>query len=248
MLNVVFSVVRPDLFVASSTSFCSSRTAYSRVVRVSSTSSTINTLLPIRLAISRLLRSSHCVRVTLVPICSSSTPVPSDSYSERPMAWIGILGAPSRLRKDLWKEEEVVLAYCSSNCSKGEARGIRGRWWISGFPGRNLFLSYAPSLLVRICATSVPVSNGAEVEFGGVQRGGGADGGADAKRARTSRAPHSPPPVGASIEKGTYRRIRAGTYPPPPIAIMRFGANSARICSAAFWHSLWTCGDAGACQ
>ena len=104
------------------------------------------------------------------------------------MAWIGMLGAPSRLRKDLWEEEEVVLAYCSSNGSKGEARGIRGRWWISGLPGRSLLLSYAPSLLVRICATSVPVSNGAEVGFGGVQRGG-ADGGADAKRARAPLVP-----------------------------------------------------------
>ena len=41
---------------------------------------------------------------------------------------------------------------------------------------------------VRICATSVRVSTGAEAGCGGVQRGGGADGGADAKRARPSLA------------------------------------------------------------
>jgi hypothetical protein len=31
-----------------------------------------------------------------------------------------------------------------------------------------------------------------------------------------------------------YLRIRAGTYPPPPMAIMRFGRKSLRICSADF--------------
>lgn len=37
------------------------------------------------------------------------------------------------------------------------------------------------------------------------------------------------------------RRMRAGTYPPPPIAIMRLGLKSLRIRGAASWQSLWTC-------
>jgi hypothetical protein len=37
-----------------------------------------------------------------------------------------------------------------------------------------------------------------------------------------------------------YLRILAGTYPPPPMAIMRFGLNSSRILGAETWHSLWT--------
>ncbi|KAH0294577.1 hypothetical protein KCU62_g189, partial [Aureobasidium sp. EXF-3399] len=90
MEKVVFSVVRPSFSVAASTSFCSSRTAYSRVVRVSSTSSTMRMFLPIRLAISRADRSSHCVRVTFVPGTSSGVSVPSVSYKERPMAWMGM--------------------------------------------------------------------------------------------------------------------------------------------------------------
>lgn len=74
--KVVFSPSRPKLFCASSTSFSNSRTAYSRVVRVSSTSSTIRTFLPIKLAISNELKSSHCVRVTLVPGTSSGSSRP----------------------------------------------------------------------------------------------------------------------------------------------------------------------------
>lgn len=65
-LNWVFSP-DPSLSAAAWTSFWSSLTAYSSVVRVSSTSSTIKTFLPTRLAISSDDRSSHCVRVTLVP-------------------------------------------------------------------------------------------------------------------------------------------------------------------------------------
>ena len=37
------------------------------------------------------------------------------------------------------------------------------------------------------------------------------------------------------------RRMRAGTYPPPPMAIMRFGWKSLRMRGAASWHNLWTC-------
>lgn len=40
--------------------------------------------------------------------------------------------------------------------------------------------------------------------------------------------------------KVSYRSILAGTYPPPPMAIMRLGLNSLRICSADAWQSLWT--------
>jgi hypothetical protein len=100
--NVVFSPSLPSSFCACCTSFCSSRTAYSSVVRVSSTSSTIKTLFPIRFAISRELRSSHCVRVTFVPGCSTTPPLPRSSYRESPIAWMGMLGEPGRLRKDLF--------------------------------------------------------------------------------------------------------------------------------------------------
>jgi hypothetical protein len=101
MKNCVFSADRPSCVLASWTSFSSSRTAYSSVVLVSSTSSTINTFFPIRFAISRLLRSSHCVLVTLVPGSSSGPSVPSFSYSDRPMAWMGMFGLPGFFRKDL---------------------------------------------------------------------------------------------------------------------------------------------------
>lgn len=113
MLKFVFplSPVLPAASRAASTSFISSLTAYSSVVLVSSTSSTIKMFFPISVAISRLERSSHCVRVTFVPGCSISLSLlifplascfsGSSSYSERPMAWIGMLGEPSRLRKDL---------------------------------------------------------------------------------------------------------------------------------------------------
>lgn len=57
---------------AASTSLRSSRTAYSSVVRVSSTSSTIRMFLPTRLRISSELRSSHWVRVTRVPGASTA--------------------------------------------------------------------------------------------------------------------------------------------------------------------------------
>lgn len=77
--KLVFSPSRPSCFCACSTSFSSSRTAYSSVVRVSSTSSTMRMFLPIRLAISRELRSNHCVRVTLVPGTSSASPRPRSS-------------------------------------------------------------------------------------------------------------------------------------------------------------------------
>lgn len=77
--NVVFSPSLPSSFCAACTSFCNSRTAYSNVVRVSSTSSTIKTLFPIRFAISRELRSSHCVRVTFVPGVSTTPPLPRSS-------------------------------------------------------------------------------------------------------------------------------------------------------------------------
>lgn len=83
----------PNRRRAASTSFRSSRTAYSSVVRVSSTSSTIKIFLPTRLRISSELRSNHCVRVTRVPgasttvsLSSSFCVVGSDSYSESPIA------------------------------------------------------------------------------------------------------------------------------------------------------------------
>lgn len=59
MLNLVFSSPRPSLCRAASTSFSNSLTAYSKVVRVSSTSSTINMFLPTKSDISREERSSH---------------------------------------------------------------------------------------------------------------------------------------------------------------------------------------------
>jgi len=44
------------------------------------------------------------VRVTLVPSSStaveSAVVVPRDSYRERPMAWMGMLGVPGFLRKE----------------------------------------------------------------------------------------------------------------------------------------------------
>ena len=101
MKNLVVSPVLPSCRVAASTSFSSSLTAYSSVVLVSSTSSTIKMFLPTRLDICRELRSSHCVRVTLVPGSSSGSSCPIFSYRDRPIAWIGIFGEPGRLRKDL---------------------------------------------------------------------------------------------------------------------------------------------------
>ena len=60
-------------FLTASTSFSNSRTAYSSVVLVSSTSSTIKTFLPTRSTmLPKLLKSSHCVRVTFVPGCSTT--------------------------------------------------------------------------------------------------------------------------------------------------------------------------------
>ena len=35
--------------------------------------------------------------------------------------------------------------------------------------------------------------------------------------------------------------ILAGTYPPPPIAIMRLGVKSPSIFDAFAWQSLWIC-------
>lgn len=92
-------------------SFSSSRTAYSSVVRVSSTSSTIKTFFPIRLAISNELRSNHCVRVTFVPGTSSGSSRPKSSYRERPMAWIGMLGSPGRFKNDLDGDDQTVSYY-----------------------------------------------------------------------------------------------------------------------------------------
>lgn len=66
MLNFV-AAPPPIFFRAVSTSFCNSVTAYSNVVRVSSTSSTMRIFLPTRFDISSADRSSHCVRVILVP-------------------------------------------------------------------------------------------------------------------------------------------------------------------------------------
>ncbi|KAL7350904.1 hypothetical protein ACKS0A_08523 [Histoplasma ohiense] len=99
--NVVVSPSLPNCCWATCTSFCNSRTAYSNVVRVSSTSSTINTFFPIRFAISSELRSSHCVRVTFVPSCSIWSSFPRFSYSDKPMAWMGMFAPPGCLRKDL---------------------------------------------------------------------------------------------------------------------------------------------------
>ena len=66
MLNLVSGP--PPIFLrAVSTSFCNSLTAYSNVVLVSSTSSTMSMFLPTRFDISSEERSSHCVRVTFVP-------------------------------------------------------------------------------------------------------------------------------------------------------------------------------------
>ena len=101
MLNLVLSPSLPSFLRAFSTSFSSSRTAYSNVVLVSSTSSTINMFLPTRVDISSELRSSHWVRLILVPGSSTGPSFPRFSYNESPMAWIGILGEPSRFRKDL---------------------------------------------------------------------------------------------------------------------------------------------------
>ena len=101
MLNLVFSPVLPSCRVACSTSFSSSLTAYSKVVRVSSTSSTMRILFPIRLAISSELRSSHWVRVTFVPGASSGPSVPNFSYNDRPMAWMGMFAEPGCFRNDL---------------------------------------------------------------------------------------------------------------------------------------------------
>ena len=86
MLKRVFDPSLPSRCLAVSTSFSSSLTAYSRVVRVSSTSSTIRMFFPTRFDISSELRSSHCVRVTLVPGSSTGPPLPRSSYSDRPMA------------------------------------------------------------------------------------------------------------------------------------------------------------------
>lgn len=36
----------------------------------------------------------------------------------------------------------------------------------------------------------------------------------------------------------SYLRIRAGTYPPPPIAIIKLGWKSCRILGAEVWHNL----------
>ena len=76
MLNLVFSSPRPSFCLAISTSFSNSLTAYSKVVRVSSTSSTISMFLPTKLDISREERSSHWVRVTLVPGSSTGPFLP----------------------------------------------------------------------------------------------------------------------------------------------------------------------------
>jgi hypothetical protein len=103
MLNSVLGWSPPRRCLAASTSFSSSLTAYSRVVRVSSTSSTIRMRLPTRLDISpREVMSNHWVRVTLVPGASTwpSLPSPRVSYRDRPMAWMGMLGEPGFLRKD----------------------------------------------------------------------------------------------------------------------------------------------------
>lgn len=109
--KTVFFPFPPSVCRATSMSFSSSLTAYPSVVRVSSISSTIKICLPTRFCISpRLLKSSHCVRVTLVPGCSISLddlelgPSSEDcksSYSESPIAWIGIFGEPGCLRNDL---------------------------------------------------------------------------------------------------------------------------------------------------
>lgn len=73
ILNLV-SPPPPGIFLlAASTSFCNSLTAYSSVVRVSSTSSTINMFLPTRLDISSVDKSSHWVRVTFVPGASTGS-------------------------------------------------------------------------------------------------------------------------------------------------------------------------------
>ena len=101
MLNLVFSPCLPSFCLVDSTSFSNSLTAYSRVVLVSSTSSTIKMFLPTRLAISRELRSSHCVRVTLVPGSSTGPSFPRFSYKDSPMAWMGMLADPGRFRNDL---------------------------------------------------------------------------------------------------------------------------------------------------
>ena len=154
MLNFVLSPSLPSFLRVASTSFSSSLTAYSSVVLVSSTSSTINMFLPTRLDISSELRSSHCVRLTLVPGSSIGPSFPKFSYKESPMACIGILGEPSRFKKDLH--------------------------------------------LVRVG-------------------------------------------ISCRLTIIDYRRIRAGTYPPPPMAIIRFGWNSLRIWGADAWQSLCTC-------
>ncbi len=43
---------------------------------------------------------SHCVRMTSAPICSAVMPG-SDSYKERPMAWIGMFPLRSGLFKNV---------------------------------------------------------------------------------------------------------------------------------------------------
>ena len=79
ILNLAFSPLPPMLSRAVSTSFSSSLTAYSSVVLVSSTSSTIKMFFPTRLDISREERSSHCVRVTIVPASSTGPSLPKFS-------------------------------------------------------------------------------------------------------------------------------------------------------------------------
>ena len=142
MLNFVFSSDLPSFCLADSTSFSNSLTAYSNVVLVSSTSSTISMFFPTRFAISSELRSSHWVRVTFVPGCSTGPSFPRFSYSDSPMAWMGMLAEPGCLRNEL-----LLVSY-------GSCKGVMG--W-------------------------------------------------------------------------TCRRIRAGTYPPPPMAIIRLGLKSLRI-------------------
>ena len=49
----------------------------------------------------RELKSSHCVRVTVLPACSTWSSWPKFSYKESPMAWIGMLGEPACFRNVL---------------------------------------------------------------------------------------------------------------------------------------------------
>ena len=110
MQKRVFDPSLPNCFLAASTSFSNSFTAYSRVVRLSSTSSTIRTFFPTRFDISNELRSNHCVRVTLVPGSSTGPSVLRFSYRDRPIAWIGMFGLPGRFKNDLNIAQQTLAA------------------------------------------------------------------------------------------------------------------------------------------